>query len=1072
MRGRTGWILVVGISLMAGFASAGQDAAAASEKSLAAGEKTGSAQVDVQTLELENGMRFLLVPRPELTTVSGGWVAHVGSANERPGITGLAHLFEHMLFKGSRTIGSKDIDRDLEIIERQEALQKEIRRLYTARRQRWRRGEIEDPYADDSRSPELIELRQQFEKLVEEQREIILKDEFDRLYTEAGGSGMNAFTTQDMTVYFVTVPANKLELWFWMESDRLNEPVFREFYSERSVVHEERRRSTESTPTGKFEEQLEAMFWQSHPYSWPVLGWPSDLEVISKEQADKFFATHYAPNNLTEVLVGNFEIDEARRLARRYFGRLKRGTDPPEVVTLEMEQQAEKRMVARCNCQPRVQILYHTVPFRHGDSYALSVLAGILNGRTGRLYKSMVLDRQIATSAGVYQNSNKYGGAFGVDIEAKGEVTPGQLEAAWYQELAKLQGELVAPAELKKIKNRTAASAFRRLRKPMSLLIQLLYYDGLGDWTYLNDWARKTRQVTAEEVREVARRYFAPQNRLVGLYYRNEAPPASQGDAGQPKEKGNTGPPAPATSQAPTTQSAPSTAPAPAQSGQAASRAPAAMTLNAQGPKATVPAQTDVANSKEPPLPAHPRELEFGPLDFEVPDAKEFRHTLSNGIPVYVVEDHSLPLVTISVTLRSGSFLEPPHKIGLASLTGSMLREGGTESLTAEEFDERVDFIAANMGSFIDDTSGGGSMDCLSWVLDDALELFFDMLRRPRFQQDRLDVEKSSIIEGLRQRNDDARSIFGREWLWLLYGQDHFSTRLPTQASIEKITRQDLLDFHLRAFQADHLVIAVAGDVDPESIMEKLEKQVAGWGAATASIPWPPPILSHKPKPGLYHVEKDVPQGRVGIGHMGIQLVDWKNPDLAPILVMNDILGGGGFTSRITKRVRSDEGLAYSAYSVFGMSQHWPGVFRIGFQSKSATVAYAAKLALQEVRRIQTEPVTPQELGTSKNSFIDVFPRRFESAVSVATLFAADEFLGRGHDYWDTYQNRLAGVTADDVLRIAKTYLHPERIVFLVIGRWAEIEPGDAEGKASMKEFFDGKVSHLPLRDPLTLEPM
>ncbi len=480
------------------------------------------ARVPVEEIALDNGMRFLLVQRPEMTTVSAGWVAHVGSANERPGITGLSHLFEHMMFKGTHTIGTTNLERDLEILEEQERIQERIREIYREQRERWRKGEIDDPYDPAVRTEEQIALEQRFAALVEEQRALMIKDEFDKIYTEAGASGMNAFTSEDVTVYFITVPANKLELWFWMESDRLAEPVFREFYSERDVVYEERRLRTESTPTGKFDEQFDAMFWQSHPYSWPVVGWPSDLRVISKQQADDYFDTYYAPNNLTAALVGNFEPAEVKALAERYFGRLERGPAAPDVVTLEMDQQAEKRMVAECDCQPQIEIRYHTVPFGHADSYALDVLAGLLNGQTGRLYKGLVLGREIASSARSGQSSDKYGGAFSFSADTKGDATPEQLEAAWYEELARIRDEPIPAEELQKVKNGIAADAYRRLDSSFFLLVQLLLYDGLGDWSYLNTWSDRTLAVTAEDVQRVAKKYLTQDNRAVGLYYRKE----------------------------------------------------------------------------------------------------------------------------------------------------------------------------------------------------------------------------------------------------------------------------------------------------------------------------------------------------------------------------------------------------------------------------------------------------------------------------------------------------------------------------------------------------------------------
>ncbi len=482
---------------------------------------TVSAKVPVESFTLENGMTFLLVRKPELTTVAAGWVAHVGSANERPGITGLTHLFEHMMFKGSHTIGTTNIERDLAIIAEQEQLQEQIRAQYAKQQERWRRGEIADPWDPATRPPELIELEKRFEALVGEQRALMVKDEFDKVYTEAGGSGMNAFTNEDMTVYFITVPANKLELWFWMESDRLYNLVPREFYSERDVVMEERRLRTESTPTGKFDEQFESLLWQSHPYGWPVVGWPSDLRMISKKQAEEYYRTYYSPSNITATLVGNFDPAEVKVLARRYFGRVtEKAPLPPPVVTEEMPQLAELRMVAECDCQPQVQVAYQTVPFEHKDSYALEVLAGLMNGRTGRLYKDLVLKDGIATSANAGQNSRKWGGVFTFYAETKGEAAPEQLEQAWYAEVRRIQEEPVPAEELQKVKNQIAADAFRRLENPFFLMVQLLYYDGLGDWRYLDNWADRTLAVTAEDVQRVARAYLSRENRTVGIYHR------------------------------------------------------------------------------------------------------------------------------------------------------------------------------------------------------------------------------------------------------------------------------------------------------------------------------------------------------------------------------------------------------------------------------------------------------------------------------------------------------------------------------------------------------------------------
>ena len=370
-------------------------------------------KVPVVEKTLSNGMKLLLVERHDDPAIAGGWVAHVGSSNERPGITGIAHLFEHMMFKGTPTIGTTNYQRDLEIIAAQEKIRDQMRAEDAKMRAELRAGQIDDMAKPENKTARYKELEIEFNKLVTEQRQILVKNEFDKIYRSNGGSGMNAFTSEDMTGYFIQVPANKLELWMWMESERLLHPVFREFYSERDVVFEERRMRTDSTPLGKFAEEFNALFWESSPYSWPTVGWPSDIPAISKAQADAFYATYYAPQNITLILVGDFDPQRATELCEKYFGRIPRGKkDAPDVVTLEVKQVAEKRMNAEAETNPQVDILWHTVPFGHKDSYALEILGNILATRTGRLYKGLVLTNEVATQVWAGQTGREMGGLF------------------------------------------------------------------------------------------------------------------------------------------------------------------------------------------------------------------------------------------------------------------------------------------------------------------------------------------------------------------------------------------------------------------------------------------------------------------------------------------------------------------------------------------------------------------------------------------------------------------------------------------------------------------------------------
>ncbi|MFM2081612.1 MAG: hypothetical protein RL380_303 [Verrucomicrobiota bacterium] len=473
---------------------------------------------------LANGMKLLLIPRHDEPAVAGGWVAHVGSSNEKPGMTGIAHLFEHMMFKGTPTVGTKDAVKDAAIMDEQEKIREEMRAEETKLRAAARRGEIDDWQKPESKSAHWNELNKRFQELVLAQRELIVKNEFWKLYDANGASGMNAFTSDDMTVYFCSVPANKLELWMWMESERLLRPVRREFYAERDVVFEERRMRTDSPPMGLANEQFNAMFWESHPYHWPTVGWPSDIPAISKLQADEFYATYYAPQNLTACLVGDFNVDDAAAFAEKYLGRIPRGTNtPPDVVTLEMKQVAEKRMNADVEANPSVDILWHTVPFAHKDSYALDILAQLLSDRTGRLYKGLVLGSGVATEVNATQDAKKWAGLFNITGEAADGHTPAEVEAGIYAELAKLQQTAVPADELQKVQNQFAAFEYRKLQSNMGILINVLQHDGNGDWHEFDNATKKIQTVTAADVQRVAKTYFTKENRAVATYTRKAA---------------------------------------------------------------------------------------------------------------------------------------------------------------------------------------------------------------------------------------------------------------------------------------------------------------------------------------------------------------------------------------------------------------------------------------------------------------------------------------------------------------------------------------------------------------------
>ena len=470
-------------------------------------------------------------------------------------------------------------------------------------------------------------------------------------------------------------------------------------------------------------------------------------------------------------------------------------------------------------------------------------------------------------------------------------------------------------------------------------------------------------------------------------------------------------------------------------------------------------------------IPARPEELKFPPLTYEPPEAGKFRVALKSGPVAYVVPDRELPLVNLVIYVHTGAYLEPAGKEGLADMTGYLLARGGTKSKTAEALEERLALFAAQLSSGIASDQGTVSLNLLSKDLDEGLGILREMLTAPRFQDDKIALRRQQLLQAMEQRNDESEAIQGREAGFLAYGEQFWANRYPTAASVNSITRDDLEAFHRQWFHPDNFVVAVNGDFDRDEMVRKLEALFADWPFAGEK---PPPIPTNTvfAAPGTYVVDKDVNQGRVSIMLPGIRR---DNPDYLTVLVMNDILGGGGFSSRIMTSVRSDEGLAYSAYSRFRGGVYFPLAFDAGFQSKSRTVAYAASIVLREMKKMTEGPPTDQELNTSKRGYIDTFPSTFATKAQVAGVLAQEEFTGRyaqDPDFWKKFRDRIQAVTGADVQRVAKKYLTVEKSVLLVVGKKSDITLALPDHPVLLKDLSAGPMINLPLRDPLTMKPL
>ncbi len=472
-----------------------------------------------------------------------------------------------------------------------------------------------------------------------------------------------------------------------------------------------------------------------------------------------------------------------------------------------------------------------------------------------------------------------------------------------------------------------------------------------------------------------------------------------------------------------------------------------------------------VAMAKAP-VPAHPEKINYPAFTYELPPASQFRAVLSNGLVVYIAEDRLFPTFDMSVSLRVGGAIDPEGKAGLAALMGEQIRDGGTKSLTPEELDEKLDFLAASARTSIGDTRGRSGLSCLSKDVDAALALWVEMMRYPRFDEDRLRLAKERRLQNIKRRNDSTNSIQGIEWGFLMNGEDHFSNRYPSSASISGITRDDLAAFHHRFIHPGNMVIAVAGDFDRAVMLKKLEQVFAGWPIGeTGPTGFDAP--THKPKPGVYVLHKDdVNQGRVTIGHKSIVR---GGPDEFALQVMQGILGATGFRSRLVARVRSNEGLAYNTGARYEQGVNYAGDFTAWFQSKSNSCAYATQIVLEEINRMRDEKVSQQDVDDAVAYVVESFPQRFPNKMAILRTYLADEHTGRDPKFWQSYVDNVKRVTPDDVLRVAKKYLHPDELVILAVGDASAMRAGGHDKAPDLRLDGFGKVTELPLRDPDTL---
>ncbi|MGA1826498.1 MAG: M16 family metallopeptidase [bacterium] len=422
----------------------------------------------------------------------------------------------------------------------------------------------------------------------------------------------------------------------------------------------------------------------------------------------------------------------------------------------------------------------------------------------------------------------------------------------------------------------------------------------------------------------------------------------------------------------------------------------------------------------------HPSQLEYPPLEFTPPIPE--RHVLDNGMVIFLLPDHEIPLISISAIIRTGSVYEPEFNVGLADITGHVMRTGGTEFMEPEEINKKLEFVAATIETSIERESGSAYLSVLKKDIDLGMEIFSHILRYPKFRQDKLDIAKQQSIESIRRRNDDPMSIASREFKKLIYEGDPRS-RVPSIKGIEKITQEDLIKFHHQYFFPNNIILAISGDFTKDEILGKLSVFLGDWKARDTKI-GPAPVPHNKKGESIVYGERPLPQSTIVSGHLAIPNT---HPDYYSFNVLNFILGDGGFGSRLVKEIRSNQGLAYSVGSFYRAEKDY-GVFGTYCLTKSSSTARVIDLVKQILDDVKSKGVTEEELKWAKQSIINKFIFSFSSSGGLVKKYANLEYNQLPMDYLKDYCKKIERVSLYDIQQSAEKYLHPHNTAIVVVG--------------------------------------
>ncbi len=891
--------------------------------------------------KLKNGLRVIMHEDKSTPIVAVNVWYHVGSKNEVTGRTGFAHLFEHMMFQGSKN------------------------------------------YDADYFTP-----------------------------LQEAGANINGSTSSDRTNYYEVVPSNFLELALFMEADRmgglLEAMTMEKLNNQRDVVKNERRQRVDNQPYGTAGERIgEIMFPKGHPYNWSVIGSLDDLSAASLDDVKGFFRQYYVPNNASLVIAGDFDPKQAKMWVEKHFGSIARGADITRPNPAQPKLDKETRVTVEDSVPlPRLSMVWHSVPQNSPDEAALDILGSILSsGRGSRLQSSLVYGKELAQSIGAGNGSREIAGTFQATAVARPGKTLDEIEKEINVELERIKTAPPTADEITRALNQIESGAIFGLQtvlgKADSLNSNAVFY-GKPDLfqKQLDDY----RRVTPADVQRVAKTYLTA-NRLVMSYVprKGEARSAMNSAANQPTS------------------------------------------VTDEKKKKTAPDA-----SKLPKAGADPK--------FSLPPIEKMK--LSNGLEVWTVRQTELPIVSMNMVFKTGGTFESAEKSGVSSMTATLL-DDGTKTRSALDIANQLQAIGASVGAGSGWDSTNVSMSTLTKNLDQALDIYADVIVNPIFPETELEQTRRRALSGFIQRKSNPNAIANVVYDRVLYGSAHpYGRQLSgDEKSVKGIMRGDLVSFYESTYRPNNAALIVVGDINAKTLMPKLEKAFANWKPGTVGggeLPEAKPLE----KAGIYLVDRPgSAQSVVSIGQIGVAR---DNPDYFPLQVMNSILGGQ-FSARVNMNLREDKGYTYGART--GLSyRRGAGPFTASADVQTAVTKESVIEFLKEIEGIRGEiPVTQQELEYNKQSLIRAYPRGFETVGQISGQLSNLVIYGLQDSYFNDYISKVNSVTLGDVNRVANKYLTPDKLAIVVVGDRKTIEPGlkQIEGLGDSIVYLDTEGNPL-----------